>query len=387
MSTITVQLKLTPSPEQAAVLEQTLHALNDHANHVSRAAHEQGIHRLYPLRKLTYTRLREARIGSQAAQLTIKKVADAYTTFHANLKAANYGPKGSERRQRIESTPVVFRPEAAQPYDARNLSFALDAHTISLWTVQGRMKDVPFACSPDQMKVLAEHKRGECDLVHRDGAWFLLVVVAVPDAPEHEPDGFLGVDLGIVNVATTSDGQMMAGRKLNRYRRRQRQLRAKLQKKGTRSAKRLLKRQRRKESRRSRDANHVISKRIVAEAERTSRGIALEDLKGIRQRVRQRKPQRAALHSWSFQQLGSFLIYKAKRAGVPVVLVNPAYSSRECAECSYTHRHNRICQASFTCRSCGVVAHADRNASRVLARRGQEAWNAGRQSSASDGSQ
>lgn len=180
--------------------------------------------------------------------------------------------------------------------------------------------------------------------------------------------------------------RLMAGRKLNRYRRRQRQLRAKLQKKGTRSAKRLLKRQRRKESRRSRDANHVISKRIVAEAERTSRGIALEDLKGIRQRVRQRKPQRAALHSWSFQQLGSFLIYKAKRAGVPVVLVNPAYSSRECAECSYTHRHNRICQASFTCRSCGVVAHADRNASRVLARRGREAWNAGRQSSASDGS-
>ncbi|GAB2505075.1 IS605 OrfB family transposase [Nocardiopsis aegyptia] len=207
----------------------------------------------------------------------------------------------------------------------------------------------------------------------------------MPDAAECETDGFVGVDLGIVNIATTSDGHIMAGRKLNRYRERQRRLRAKLHKKGTKSAKRLLKRQRRKESRRSRDANHVISKRIVAEAERTSRGIALEDLTGIRRRVRQRKPQRAALHSWSFRRLGDFIAYKAKRAGVPVVFVNPAYSSRECAECAYTHRHNRISQAAFTCRSCGVVAHADRNASRVLARRGQDTWDAGRQSSVPDG--
>jgi IS605 OrfB family transposase len=244
----------------------------------------------------------------------------------------------------------------------------LDARTVSLWTFQGRLKDVPFACSPDQLKVLAECKWGESDLLQRDGVWFLLVTVTVPDSTEYTPDGFVGVDLGIVNIATTSDGRIMAGRRLNRYRRRQLRLRAKLQAKGTTSAKRLLKRQRRKESRRSRDANHCISKRIVAEAEHTSRGIALEDLKGIRQRVRQRKPQRAALHSWAFAQLGSFIAYKAKRAGVPVVHVNPAYSSRECAECAYTHRHNRICQATFTCRSCGVVAHADRNASRGATR-------------------
>jgi IS605 OrfB family transposase len=58
----------------------------------------------------------------------------------------------------------------------------------------------------------------------------------------------------------------------------------------------------------------VISKRIVAEAERTGCGIALEDLKGIRGRVRLRKPQRATLHSWAFRQLGSFIGYKARRA-------------------------------------------------------------------------
>jgi IS605 OrfB family transposase len=108
--------------------------------------------------------------------------------------------------------------------------------------------------------------------------------------------------------------QRHAGKHLNRVRHRNQRLRAKLQRKGTKSAKRLLRKRRRKEARFAADTNHVISKRIVAEAERTGCGIALEDLKGIRGRVRLRKPQRATLHSWAFRQLGSFIGYKARRA-------------------------------------------------------------------------
>jgi IS605 OrfB family transposase len=380
VSKIAVQVKLTPSPEQAAVLTSTLRALNTHATWVAKVAHDQSVMRNYELRKHAYRQLRGAGVGSQAAQHVIKKVCDAYRTRRSNLDNGNYGPKGAARRKRIESTPLVFRPESAHPYDARNLSFAMDARTISLWTFQGRLKDVPFVGSPDQIKTLAEHRRGEADLICQDGVWFLVVSVEVPDAPEIVPGSFLGVDLDIVNIATTSDGQVMAGRELNRYRRRQQRLRAKLQSKSTRSTKRLLRKRRRREAGHARDVNHRISKRIVAEAERTGRGISLEDLRGIRARVRQRRPQRVTLHSWSFHQLGAFIAYKARRAGVPVVFVDPAHSSRECAACSYTHRANRISQALFVCRSCGVVAHADRNASRVLARRGQEAWNAGRKS-------
>ncbi|MFI6577746.1 RNA-guided endonuclease InsQ/TnpB family protein [Nocardiopsis sp. NPDC050513] len=386
VSTIVVQLKLTPSPEQAAALEATLHTVNEQANRVSRIAHSEGAHRNYALRKLVYADVRAAGVGSQAAQHVVKKVADAYTTFKANLKAGNYGKPGSKRRKRVEEKPIVFRSDAAQPYDQRNLSFCVDARTISLWTVRGRLKDVPFACSPDAAKALGEHKRGESDLLYRDGVWFLSVTLTVPDDEEYDPEGFLGVDLGIVNIATTSDGRVMAGRKLNRYRGRQQRLRQKLQAKGTTSAKRVLKRQRRRESRVAKDANHCISKRIVAEAERTSRGIALEDLSGIRQRVRLRKPQRVTLHSWAFAQLGSFIVYKARRAGVPVVFVDPAYTSQTCSWCDHREKGNRISQDSFVCRSCGVVAHADRNASRNIAHRGGVVWNAGRKSHVPPGS-
>ena len=378
---LVVQVKLLPSPEQTAALEATLRACNDAANWVSAVAFGMTSRRNYDVRKRTYADLRAAGIGSQAAQHVIKKVCDAYATLKANIRAENLGEPGSRRRMKAESNPVRFRPDAAQPYDRRNLSFALDARTVSLWTIIGRLKDVPFTGSPTQLEQLATHQRGESDLICRDGMWFLAVTIDVPDPDLREPDGWLGVDLGIAAIATTSDGERMAGRALNRYRRRQLALRRKLQTKATRSAKRLLRRQRRREARFAADTNHRIAKIIVVAAERTGRGIALEDLTGIRARVRLRKDQRSSLHSWAFAQLGQFIAYKARRAGVPVVYVDPAYTSQQCSECSYTDRNNRTGQATFACRACGVTLHADVNGSRNIAFRADAAWQAGRQSS------
>jgi IS605 OrfB family transposase len=378
---LVVQVKLLPSPGQAAALEATLRICNDAANWVSAVAFRMTSRRNYDVRKHTYANLRAAGIGSQAAQHIIKKTCDAYAALKANIRAGNLGEPGSRRRVKAEAEPVTFRADAAQPYDQRNLSFAFDARTVSLWTVTGRLKDVPFTGSPAQLEQLATHPRGESDLIHRDGMWFLAVTIDVPDPDLREPGGWLGVDLGIMNIATISDGKPMAGRALNRYRRRQLALRRKLQAKATNSAKRLLKRQRRREARFAADTNHCIAKTIVATAERTGRGIALEDLTGIRARVRLRKNQRSSLHSWAFAQLGQFIAYKARRAGVPVAYVDPGYTSQQCSECSYTDRNNRTGQATFACRACGVTLHADLNGSRNIALRADAAWHAGRQSS------
>ncbi|MER7200002.1 transposase [Streptomyces sp. CB01635] len=114
----------------------------------------------------------------------------------------------------------------------------------------------------------------------------------------------------------------------------------------------------------------------------TARGIALETLTGIRERARLRKPQRATLHSWPFAQLGSFIAYKAKRAGVPVIYVDPAYTSQQCSQCHHTARGNRPSQAVFSCRVCGFVEHADHNASHNIAHRGWYVWVCGAQPAA-----
>ena len=306
----------------------------------------------------------------------VKKVCDAYATLKANIKAGNLGPEDSKRRKRAESKPIAFREDAAQPFDDRILTWNPDARTVSIWTVAGRIKGIPFVCSQEAMKLLAS-RRGESDLVMREGMFFLIATIEVPEPAVYEPDGFLGVDLGIVNIATTSDGRIMSGRRVNRYRKRQRDLRTKLQKKRTKSAKRRLKNIRRRETRHATNANHVIAKQLVTTAERTSRGIALEDLGGIRQRVTARKDQRARLHSWAFAQLGAFIEYKARRAGVPVIHVNPRNTSRQCSDCRHTHRTNRVTQARFVCRSCGAVLHADHNGSRNIAHRGDVMWQRG----------
>ncbi len=273
--------------------------------------------------------------------------------------------------------------EGAQPYDDRMLSWQHDRLRVSIWTVAGRVKDVAFTASPEQLTFLSRYRQGESDLLCRDGMWFLLATCEVPEVPLNtDPVDFLGIDLGIVNIATTSDGEIMAGRELNRVRVRERRLRAKLQKKNTPSAKRRLKKRRRKEARRTKDINHKIAKHVVAEAERTGRGIALEDLTGIRERVRLHKPQRATLHSWAFHQLGEFIAYKARKAGVAVVHVDPAYTSRTCAECGHADKANRVSQARFACRTCGFVDHTDRNGSRNIRARAWELWRRGARSTA-----
>jgi IS605 OrfB family transposase len=374
---LVVQVKLLPTPEQAAALGATLRACNTAATDVAVIAREIGCYRNYDLRKHAYHGIKaDYRLGAQAAQHVIKKVADAYATLKANLRAGNYGRAGTRRRSAVEANPIGFRWDAAQPYDLRMLSWQTDARTVSIWTVAGRLKTVAYTGSPAQLKAVAELPVGESDLVHRDGMWFLYATVEVAEADVYEPDGFLGVDMGIINIAYDSDGRRYAGDRLNGYRRRQIRLRRRLQAKGTKSARRLLARRTRKEARHAANVNHTISKSIVTEAARTGRGIAVEQLTGIRDRVRLRKPQRVTLHSWSFHQFGSFLAYKARRAGVPLVEVDPRYTSQTCNRCGHRDKRNRPNQETFLCRSCGVVAHADHNAALNIAQRGVEGWGA-----------
>lgn len=334
------------------------------------------------IQRLFYGELRE-RFGL-AAQLAIRvigKVADAYTSQHTKVISGNFGPPDSERRIRIAKTPITFRRGAAQPFDARCLSWRIPdviaerEAAVSIWTVRGRLRNVRTLATPRDQELLKNYRIGESDLVQRDGKWFLYVAVDFPDAALAEPvNGFVGVDLGIVNIATTSDGDRLRAARLNRYRRRQVRLRKRLQAKNTRSARRLLRLRRRKEHRFASDVNHQISKSIVAEAKRTGRGIAIEQLGGIRERVRFRRPQRATLHWWAFDQLGRFLGYKARAAGVAFVYVNPAYTSQTCSACGHVDKGNRRSQSVFRCARCDFVGHADHNAARNIARLGVARW-------------
>ena len=195
----------------------------------------------------------------------------------------------------------------------------------------------------------------------------MVACVDVPEPPEDDTKEFLGVDLGIVNIASDNTGTQYAGNKLNSTRNRYSRIRKKLQKKGTKSARRLLKKRKRKERRFANDVNHVISKQLVDKAKALGLGIALENLQGIRDRVTVRKPHRRQHTSWSFFDLRTKITYKAQLAGIKVVLVNPRNTSCMCSVCGFVSKKNRPNQSTFLCQVCGYSCNADLNASMNIA--------------------
>ena len=109
-------------------------------------------------------------------------------------------------------------------------------------------------------------------------------------------------------------------------------------------------------------------------AQRTGRGIAVEALGGIRERVRLRGDQRGTLSSWPFHQLGQHLAYKAKRAGVPFLEVDARHTSQRCPRCGHTGRANRSPRDHFHCRRCGLAGPADVVAGVNVRNRARSAW-------------
>ena len=245
-----VQVKLLPTPRQESALAATLHACNEAAGFVSRIAFERNVMSRNELQKLSYREIKDQfGLSAQPAVRVVKKVVDAYTALRANIRAGNLGGERSRRRIKAESKPIAFRGQAAQPFDDRCLSWQLDARTVSIWTTAGRLKNIPFTGSPSQLQTLREHRRGESDLMFRDGRWFLVATCEIPEKPQFEPVDWLGVDRGITNLATTSDLDNFQGRRLQRYRRWHARKRTELQVRRTKSATRRLKRRTRREAR------------------------------------------------------------------------------------------------------------------------------------------
>ena len=113
--------------------------------------------------------------------------------------------------------------------------------------------------------------------------------------------------------------------------------------------------------------NHTISKQMVETAQTTQRQIALEELTGILARTKVRKSQRYQHRSWAFYQLRQFVSYKAHAAGVPLVLVDPTYTSQTCHQCGARGHRAGL---KFSCTRCGFVGDADCNAACNIATAG-----------------
>jgi putative transposase len=338
---LTIQLRVLPDADQRVTLLTTMTRFNEAATFAAKAGFEAGVFAQPSIHKLAYREIRD-RFGL-SAQMAVRAIGKAVECFKRDKKAC-----------------PVFKPLGAVTYDQRILGFK-GVDRVSLWTMTGRMV-LPIAYGEYQGERF-DRIKGQCDLVYRGGEFYLFATVDVPEGSPIEVKDFLGVDLGIANIATDSDGNQHSGKPVERVRRKHNLQRKRLGKRNTRGAKKKAKRVAGKEARFRRHENHVISKAIVGLAKDTSRGIAVEDLGGIRERLPVwSKESRNRLSGWSFAQLVDFLSYKAQLAGVPLVKVDPRNTSRTCAECGHCEKDNRKSQAKFLCLGCGHTANADQNA-------------------------
>ena len=338
-------LKLQPTEDQHRALLDTMHAFNHAANSVAEIAFLEKSADKFALQKLVYGELRTTyKLASQLAIRCISKASEAY--------------------KRDKSIQPTFQPEGALVYDQRVMSFK-GLTTVSLLTLSGRVL-VPLLIGSYQESRMGSIK-GQADLIYRNGTFYLAVTLDVPTPAPTSTDETLGVDLGMVNLATDSEGETFSGQAVERVRTRHQALRQRLQKRGTKSAKRHLKKLAGKEARFRKHTNHVISKRIVQKAKQQHQALAIEELRHIRQRTeaRLRHSQRARQSSWAFGQLRQFLSYKAALAGVPLHTVDPRNTSRTCSACAHCAKANRKSQATFRCVECGHTENADRNAAIV----------------------
>ena len=357
---LTIKSKLITTDEQKCSLLKTVEKFNEACDYISEFAFRNRVFGKFTLQKNIYYTVRQNfGLSAQMAIRAIGKVAESYKV---------------DKKVQHE-----FEKHGAIVYDQRVLSYH-DAETISILTLDGRT-DVKIKYG-SYSKFELDKIRGQADLIYKNGNFYLMIVVILPEEEISVPTEVIGVDLGTVNIATTSDGKVYSGQKCQEVRKKYAKIKSELQKVGTWDAKKHLKRISGRERRFKRDVNHCISKELVQDAKGTNRSIALEELTGIRERttvsykkISSKKDKYIAKNTndnkskWAFRELRFFIDYKAKLAGVLVQFVDPAYTSQMCSVCGHTSRENRKTQADFVCCACGYSENADYNASKNIASR------------------
>jgi IS605 OrfB family transposase len=356
---LTIVCQLQPTPEPTQKLELTLGAFASACNYINKTVNPK-IKNKNRIQASVYQTVREQ--FDLSANLAIR----ACARVASNRKTAA-----------LKKRPVkAFKPTSAD-YDARVFSYREKDQTVSLSTVGGRVRVQLILGNYQIGKLKGKAPTSATLSKHRDGQLYIHIQIKETAPTPQESEDVIGVDLGRRDIAVTSESQNWSGENITKVRDRFSKVRASTQKKGTKGAKRLLKRLSGAELRYQTWVNHNISKQIIFRAIETQSIVAIEDLTGIRDRTNtqpRNKTERRRSNSWAFYQLRQFLEYKGIKEGVEVVAVSPRYSSQTCHQCLHIHpvkgksyRHGK----TFNCGYCGWRGDADFNGAKMIQILGQ----------------
>lgn len=339
----TVKCKLIVSNDQALALTETMVKFAAACNEIADYARRQKITHTFAIQALYYRYIR---------------LAYGLSANHA-IRVCN--------RVTNNKTGKTFRPTSVM-IDDKLARYIEPSGEMSVLAAGGRIR-MKLSIGEYQRSLLTGRNvtAGTISYDRRINQFFANICIELPDVPACGSNP-LGVDLGINRIATTSTGLVLSGREVNRKREKFARVKASLQKRGTKGAKRVLKRLAGRERRYQSNTNHTISKRIVRLAKENDSFICLENLKGITARtMKHGKHHRRSMGRWAFYQLRQYIAYKAAESGVLVVFIDPRNTSKTCSVCGAIGIRKKH---RFSCSSCGFVGDADVQAAINIAAKG-----------------
>ncbi len=272
----------------------------------------------------------------------------------------------AEAYKRDKTIHHRWKETAAMRYDARTLTVKIGQEFATLTTLDVRIR---------VNLILSDYHRQYLDgtweieptaTVFRKGRAWYLHLIANKDIPDSQSEARVGVDSGIVRIATVSTGKVFKGGIIKHIRERRFKQRRDLQaaRHKSRNQRRLLKRLAGKEKRSVDWLLWNVANEIVDEAMKAGAGtIVVENLKGIRTRIRVAKKQRLIHHGWPFSSLFAKIGHVGSKHSVRVESVDARNTSRTCHKCGHCDAANRKSQSVFDCVRCGHKSNADYNAS------------------------
>jgi len=260
----------------------------------------------------------------------------------------------------IKATKFKRKPKpkkhATIRYDKRTCT--LRGHQLTFSSIGKRQKVILNI--PEYFKDIFDNwKFTGCQLSYSNCIFWVCLNYESP-SPKKKDGDCLGIDRGIINIVTTSKGDKYSGKKVRKHRRKHLHNRKTCQAKGTRSAKRRMKKMSGREKRFSKDVNHAVSKWICSMPETV---FVLEDLS--RNKKKKGKHFNKRISDWSFYQFEQFLKYKTEACGKEVVCVDARYTSQKCNCCGNIDKKSRN-GGKYTCVRCGHTEHSDVNAAKNI---------------------
>ena len=378
--TITIKIPLYPTKEDEALFIEMTSRYTLSCNYISEFVFNNGF-------ELDYTKLQEqiyhsvrVKFGlkSQMTISALKTVCARYKTVDDQLQKNPFRFTDKEGNTTVIGRtlewlwkPVHFRRPQVDLVRGRDYSFVEDMSFLSINTLKKRVK-VPFLV-PEVFKQYFDKdwKFGTAKLVSSGGKWYIHIPVTKDIENEFDaqnPENIVGVDRGLRFLAAIYDQNgktaFFRGDKILEKRDSFADTRAELQSRGTKSAKRVLKRISKRENRWMTDVNHRLSKTLVKMFPQKTL-IVLEDLTGVsfsKENLSKRNAKgRKSLRSWAFYQLETFLEYKAQANGSSVIKVSAKYTSQRCPVCGRIHKENRKHEIhEYHCDKCGYKTNDDR---------------------------